>query len=82
MDDMRYCFSKNVRVKQGEGQPDEVTGALFVYDNFDDAEIAFHNEVAYGLSLPNLVLAHYAVTNERGIITFGLERVVDRTEKT
>lgn len=80
MDDMKYCFSKNVRVKKGEGQPDEVTGALFVYDDFKDAEIAYHTEIAYGLSLNTLVLAHYAVTNERGNAIFGLERVIDNTE--
>ena len=80
MDDMKYCFSKNVRVKQGEGQPDEVTCAMFVYNSFDEAEITFHTEVAYGLSLSNLVLAHYQVTNERGNVVFDLQRTVDRTE--
>ena len=79
MDDMKYCFSKNVRVTK-EGEPDEVTCAMFVYDDFNDAEIAYHNELSYGLSLKNLVLAHYSVTNERGVVTFGLERTVDRTE--
>jgi len=79
MDDMKYCFSKNVRVKR-ENQPDEVTCAMSVYDILKDAEIVFHNEVAYGLSLNNLVLAHYAVTNERGQIAFGLERTVDNSE--
>lgn len=80
MDDMKYCFNKNVRVKR-DGQPDEVTCAMFVYDDFDAAEIAFHTEIAYGLSLNTLVLAHYSVTNERGVATFGLERVIDRTEE-
>lgn len=77
---MRYCFSKNVRVKKSEDQKDEVTCAMFVYEDFKDAEIAYHTEIAYGLSLKNLVLAHYAVTNERGNIVFGLERLIDNTE--
>lgn len=80
MDDMKYCFSKNVRITK-EGEPDEVTCAMFVYDDFNDAEIAYHTEIAYGLALNNLVLAHYSVTNERGVATFGLERVIDRTEE-
>ena len=41
MDNMKYCFNKNVRVKM-DGQPDEVTCAMFVYDDFNAAEIAFH----------------------------------------
>lgn len=80
MDDMKYCFSKNVRITQ-EGKPDEVTCEMFIYNDFNDAEIAYHNELAYGLSLKNLVLAHYQVTNERGNVVFGLQRTVDRTEK-
>lgn len=79
MDNMKYCFSKNVRITK-EGEPDEVTCAMFVYDDFNDAEIAFHTEIAYGLALNTLVLAHYSVTNERGNVIFGLERVIDRTE--
>ena len=80
MEDMKYCFSKNIRIKR-EGQDDEVTCAMFVYPTEKDAEIAFHNEVAYGLSLNNLVLAHYAVTNERGSIYGGLRRLIDNTEQ-
>lgn len=80
MDDMKYCFSKNVRVKR-ENQPDEVTCAMFIYPTMNEAEITYHNELAYGLSLNNLVLAHYAVTNERGNVVFGLERLVDNTEQ-
>ena len=80
MDDMKYCFSKNVRVKR-ENQPDEVTCAMFVYNTRTEAEIAFHTEVAYGLSLPTLVLAHYAVTNERGNVYGGLKRLIDNTEQ-
>lgn len=79
MDDMRYCFNKNVRVKK-DVQNDEVTCAMHVYPTMDEAEVEFHNEVAYGLLLNNLVLAHYSVTNERGNVMFGLERIVDRTE--
>lgn len=79
MDDMRYFFSKNVRITK-EGEKDEVTCAMSAYNNFNDAEIAYHNELAYGLSLNNLVLAHYRVTNERGNVVFGLSRTVDRTE--
>lgn len=80
MDDMRYCFSKNVRVKK-DVQDDEVTCAMFVYSDFNEAEITYHNELAYGLSLSNLVLAHYEVTNEKGVVLFGLERTIDNTEK-
>lgn len=79
MDDMKYCFSKNVRITK-EGEPDEVTCEMFVYNDFNDAEIAYHNELAYGLSLKNLVLAHYQVANEKGNVVFGLQRTVDRTE--
>ena len=78
---MKYCFSKNVRIKK-DGIEDEVSCDMFVYDDFNDAEIAYHNELAYGLSLNNLVLAHYQVTNERGNVVFGLQRTVDRTENT
>lgn len=53
---------------------------MFAYNNFNDAEIVYHSELAYGLSLPNLVRAHYLVTNERGNVMFGLQRTVDRTE--
>ena len=81
MDGMKYFFSKNVRITK-EGEPDEVTCEMFVYDDFNNAEIAYHNELSYGLSLKNLVLAHYSVTNERGSAMFGLERIVDRTEET
>ena len=80
MDDMRYCFSKNVRIRKDDGT-DEVTCAMFVYPTMSEAEIAFHTELAYGLSLNNLVLAHYSVTNEKGSVVFGLERTVDNTEK-
>lgn len=79
MDDMKYIFSKNVRVAQ-TGQDDEVTGALFIYGTMAEAEIAYHTELAYGLSLNNLVLAHYSVTNEKGNVMFGLERLIDNTE--
>lgn len=80
MDDMKYCFTKNVRITR-DGQPDEVTCAMFVYNTRKEAEITFHNEVAYGLSLPNLVLAYYAVTNERGNVYGGLKRLIDNTEQ-
>lgn len=80
MNDMKYFLIKNVRTKV-ENQPDEVTCAMFVYNTEKEAEIAYHNEVAYGLSLPTLVLAYYAVTNERGNVYGGLSRLIDNTEQ-
>lgn len=80
MENMRYFMEKNIRIKR-EGQDDEVTCIKSMYPTAKDAEVAFHNEVAYGLSLDTLVLAYYAVTNERGNIYMGLQRLVDNTEQ-
>ena len=80
MDNMKYFFVKYVRVRR-EGQDDEVTCIKSVYPTEKDAEVAFHTEVAYGLGLDNLVLAYYAVTNERGNVYMGLKRLIDNTEQ-
>ena len=80
MDDMRYFFEKNVRIKVEGQNDDEVTCIKSLYPSAKDAEVAFHNEVAYGLSLNTLVLAYYAVTNERGKVYLGLTRLIDNTE--
>lgn len=77
---MRYFFLKNVRITKDDGTY-EVTCEMFVYQTMNEAEINYHNELAYGLALTNLVLAHYSVVNEKGNVVFGLERTVDNSEK-
>ena len=69
----KYFLEKNVRLENGE-----VTCVKQDYASADEAEIAFHNEVAYGLANSDVILAHYDVVNEYGVKYAGLERLIDR----
>ena len=69
----KYFLEKNVRLGNGE-----VTCIKQDYATADEAEIAYHNEVAYGLANEDVILAHYDVVNEYGVKYAGLERTIDR----
>lgn len=69
----KYFLDKNVRLNNGE-----VTASKGTYDTADAAEIAYYNEVSYGLSNADVELAHYRVVNEYGVLYMNLERLIDR----
>lgn len=69
----KYFLEKNVRLKNGE-----VSCIKQDYATADEAEIAYHNEVAYGLANQDIILAHYDVVNEYGVKYEHLEKLIDR----
>ena len=67
----KYLFVKNVRTNEG------LSSQMLAYDTAKAAEIKYHEEVKYGLELDSVVLAHYMVINEYGMIIDNLEKIID-----
>ena len=69
----KYFFVSHVRT-------DTVAAQILSYDNAKLAEIKYHEEVAYGLQLNTIVLAHYMVMNEYGVIVDNLVKTIDNQQ--
>jgi hypothetical protein len=67
----KYLFVSNVRTEEG------LASQMLGYDTLKEAEIKYHQEVAYGLQLDTIELAHYFVMNEYGVIMGNLETTID-----
>lgn len=72
-----YLFESNVRTINGDKQ--EMASQILGYDTLKAAEIKYFEEVAYGLKLNNIVLAHYQVTDEYGSLVNNLMKTIDNT---
>lgn len=70
----KYLFVSNVRTEQG------ITPQILSYDTAKQAEIKYHDEVSYGLQLDTIILAHYLVMNEYGVIIDNLVKTIDNQE--
>lgn len=70
----KYLFVSNVRIG------DSVASSMLGYDTEREAEIKYHDEVSYGLKNTDIVLAHYMVMNEYGVISGGLEKIIDNQQ--
>lgn len=75
----KYFFISNVRIISGGEE--SVVSQILDYSIKDEAEIKFHDEVSYALKLGTLVLAHFEVKNEYGVVVDKLERTIDRTSE-
>lgn len=73
----KYLFESNVRTINGDKQ--EMAAQILGYDSLKTAEIKFYDEVAYGLKLNNLIIAHYQVTDEYGSLVNNLMKTIDNT---
>ena len=73
----KYLFESNVRTINGDNQ--EMAAQVLGYDSLKAAEIKFYDEVAYGLKLNNIVIAHYQVTDEYGSLVNNLIKTIDNT---
>lgn len=67
----KYLFVSNVRTDQG------LASSMLGYDTAKEAEIKYHEEVKYGLELDTIILAHYMVVNEYGVVVDNLEKIID-----
>jgi len=67
----KYLFISNVRTAQG------ITPQILSYDTAKQAEIKYHDEVSYGLQLDTIILAHYEVVNEYGVVVDNLVKTID-----
>lgn len=67
----KYLFVSNVRTDQG------LASQMLGYDTAKEAEIKYHDEVSYGLKLDTIILAHYMVINEYGVVIGNLEKTID-----
>lgn len=66
----KYFFVSNVRTN-------EVAAQMIGFDSLKEAKIQYHTEVAYGLQLNDIILAHYFVMNEFGVVMENLETTID-----
>lgn len=71
----KYIFVSNTRTTSAGVVP-----AIFVYNTAREAEIKYHDEVSYALQLNDVVLAHYKVVNEYGVVYGNLETTIDNQE--
>lgn len=67
----KYLFVSNVRTDQG------LASQMLGYDTEKEAEIKYHDEVSYALKLDTIVLAHFMVINEYGVVISNLEKTID-----
>lgn len=67
----KYLFVSNVRTDEG------LSSQMLGYDTAKGAEIKYHEEVKYGLELDTVILAHYMVMNEYGVVIDNLEKIID-----
>lgn len=74
----KYFFISNIRTSDGEKE--QVAAQMLTFDSQRTAEIKFYDEVAYGLKLNNLILAHYVVTDEFGSTVNNLFKIIDNTD--
>lgn len=72
----KYFFISTVRTEEG------VIPSIFAFDTVKDAEIKYHQEVGYGLQLDTIILAHYSVINEYGVVQGNLEKTIDNMAVT
>lgn len=70
----KYLFVQNVRTG------DTVASNMLGYDTEREAEIKYHDEVSYGLKNADITLAHYMVINEYGVLSNGLEKIIDNQQ--
>lgn len=70
----KYFFVKTVRTNN------DVSSQILAFDSAKEAEIKYHEEVAYGLGLDTIILAHYMVMNEYGVIYDNLEKNIDNQQ--
>lgn len=71
----KFIFVSNIR-RTSTG----VVPAMFVYNTAREAEIKYHDEVSYALQLNDVVLAHFKVVNEYGVVEGNLETTIDNQE--
>lgn len=71
----KFIFVSNTR-RTSTG----VVPAMFVYNTAREAEIKYHDEVSYALQLNDVVLAHFKVVNEYGVVEGNLETTIDNQE--
>lgn len=69
----KFLFVQNVRTDQG------LASQMLGYDTAKEAEIKYHEEVGYALQLDTIVLAHFMVMNEYGVVIDSLEKIIDNT---
>ena len=69
---MVYFFISTIR-----NTSDEVTPSIFTYEDLNEAEIKFHDEVSYALKLDNIRIAHFCVVDECGGVANGLEKTIN-----
>lgn len=69
----KFLFVQNVRTDQG------LASQMLGYDTAKEAEIKYHEEVGYTLQLDTIVLAHFMVMNEYGVVLDNLEKIIDNT---
>ncbi len=69
----KFLFVQNVRTDQ------ELASQMLGYDTAKEAEIKYHEEVGYALQLDTIVLAHFMVMNEYGVVIDNLEKIIDNT---
>lgn len=69
----KFLFVQNVRTDQGPASQ------MLGYDTAKEAEIKYHKEVGYALQLDTIVLAHFMVMNEYGVVIDNLEKIIDNT---
>lgn len=69
----KFLFVQNVRTDQG------LASQMLGYDTAKEAEIKYHEEVGYALKLDTIVLAHFMVMNEYGVVLDNLEKIIDNT---
>lgn len=69
----KFLFVQNVRTDQG------LASQMLGYDTAKEAEIKYHEEVGYALQLDTIVLAHFMVMNEYGVVIDNLEKIIDNT---
>lgn len=67
----KFLFVQNVRTDQG------LASEMLGYDTAKEAEIKYHEEVGYALQLDTIVLAHFMVMNEYGVVIDNLEKIID-----
>lgn len=69
----KFLFVQNVRTDQG------LASQMLGYDTAKEAEIKYHEEVGHALQLDTIVLAHFMVMNEYGVVIDNLEKIIDNT---
>ena len=72
----KYFFIGNVRKENGE-----VSAQMLGYDTATEAEIKFCDEVSYALKLKDVVIAHFEVRTENGMMYDMLSKTIDNRQE-